>query len=343
MGKVVSIVIATYNMEQYIRRCLDSLILSECYMDKYEVLVINDGSKDNSSIIAHEYEEKYPQTFRVIDKENGNYGSCINRGIDEAKGKYFRILDADDWFDTESFKKYINELDSIESDLVLSKFNFVSSNDKVVSVCENIDFGKVYNINDIDFSKSNVSEVFAMHGMTYKTSLLKKINLKLQTGISYTDTEFCFYPLFHAKSAVFLDIVLYQYDISRDGQTMSVVSRSKSLVAMTKVSCRMIDYVKEGNSLDKCKRIFLYRLNFMIYSTILLYMVKSDENESLLRNIDKSLKECDKEVFEQLGDLTNNKIPYVHIWRKYGTYNTNALFYCYNKTYQWLKNLLGKS
>lgn len=83
-------------MEKYLRRCLNSLIIDEEGMKQLEVLVINDGSKDSSSQIAHEYQNKYPDTYRVIDKENGNYGSCVNKGIVKATGKYFKILDADD-------------------------------------------------------------------------------------------------------------------------------------------------------------------------------------------------------------------------------------------------------
>ena len=98
-NKILTIIIPTYNMEQYLRKCLDSLIVSEENMQRLEVLVVNDGSKDSSSAIGHEYEAKYPQTFRVIDKENGNYGSCVNRGLKEATGKYVKVLDADDYFD----------------------------------------------------------------------------------------------------------------------------------------------------------------------------------------------------------------------------------------------------
>lgn len=90
MNKILTIIIPTYNMEKYLRRCLDSLIIDEEGMKQLEVLVINDGSKDSSSQIAHEYQDKYPDTYRVIDKENGNYGSCINIGLKEAKGKYVK-------------------------------------------------------------------------------------------------------------------------------------------------------------------------------------------------------------------------------------------------------------
>mgnify|MGYP002624493917 CR=1 FL=1 len=93
MNKTLTIVVPTYNMDRYLERCLDSLILPEMLMERLEVLVVNDGSKDKSSEIAHSYEKKYPQTFRVIDKENGNYGSCVNRGLKEATGKYIKNLD----------------------------------------------------------------------------------------------------------------------------------------------------------------------------------------------------------------------------------------------------------
>ena len=94
MEKVLTVVIPTYNMERYLERCLSSLVISPGMMEELEVLVINDGSKDCSSEIGHSFEAQYPNTFRVIDKKNGNYGSCINRGLKEARGKYIKILDS---------------------------------------------------------------------------------------------------------------------------------------------------------------------------------------------------------------------------------------------------------
>ena len=87
MNKTLTIIIPSYNMEKYLDRCLSSLIIDDGLMDLLEALIINDGSKDRTSEIGHQYETKYPGTFRVIDKENGHYGSCINRGLTEAKGK----------------------------------------------------------------------------------------------------------------------------------------------------------------------------------------------------------------------------------------------------------------
>ena len=122
MEKLLTIVVPAYNMEKYLSYCLDSLCVNQ---DNLEVLVINDGSKDTTSDIAHQYMEQYPHIFRVIDKANGNYGSCVNRGLTEAKGKYIKILDADDSFDTENFKDFLAFLEKTDADLVLSDFAVV--------------------------------------------------------------------------------------------------------------------------------------------------------------------------------------------------------------------------
>ena len=98
MAKVLTIVIPAYNVEQYIDRCLESVTTHVDSLDDLEIIVVNDGSKDNTLELAQRYAVKYPQSVRVIDKPNGGWGSGINRGIEEATGKYLKTLDSDDWF-----------------------------------------------------------------------------------------------------------------------------------------------------------------------------------------------------------------------------------------------------
>ena len=117
--KLLSIVIPTYNTEQYLRRCLDSVLTSEV-LPELEVLVVNDGSKDRSPEIAREYEARYPDTVTLIDKENGGHGSTINEGLRAATGKYFRVLDSDDWFDTCNFVKFFAALHDCDEDVVIT-------------------------------------------------------------------------------------------------------------------------------------------------------------------------------------------------------------------------------
>ena len=132
MNKILTIVIPTYNMEEYLRSTLDSLIVPESESKKLEVLIINDGSKDNSSAIGHEYQENYPDIFRIIDKENGNYGSCVNRGLAEARGKYIKILDADDSFNNDNFLLLLKKLESCDADVVITDYTLVTPEKKVI-------------------------------------------------------------------------------------------------------------------------------------------------------------------------------------------------------------------
>ena len=96
MDKVLTVIVPVYNMEKYIRQCLESLVIGEV-LDRIEVLVVLEGSKDGSAEIAYEFVEQYPDTLRIIYKANGGHGSAINTGLMMASGEYVKILDSDDW------------------------------------------------------------------------------------------------------------------------------------------------------------------------------------------------------------------------------------------------------
>ena len=215
MEKILSIVIPTYNMEKYLRHCLDSLLIDEG-LDDVEVLVINDGSKDSSLAIAQEYESKYPLTFRVIDKENGNYGSCINRGLKEATGKYIKVLDADDSFNTEAFHEYISVLKNIDVDLFLTDFLFVDKSGKEIK-SRKYDYIPANKILDFEKLCSGGLDMIRimMHAVTYKRENLIKMNYKQTEGISYTDNEWIFTPMLKVRTVYHLNKLLYLYDKDR--------------------------------------------------------------------------------------------------------------------------------
>ena len=131
MNKILTIVIPAYNVENYLDEILPTFLDNEILND-IEIIIVNDGSKDNTAIIAREYEKKYPQTVVLIDKENGGHGSTINSGIKHANGKYLRVIDGDDWVDTNALKNFVNKLKSLNEDLVLTPFNnvYITNNQK---------------------------------------------------------------------------------------------------------------------------------------------------------------------------------------------------------------------
>ncbi|MCH5174301.1 MAG: glycosyltransferase [Prevotellaceae bacterium] len=220
--KILTIIVPTYNMECYLDKCLSSLIIpDENLLDELEVLVINDGSKDSSSEIAHGYEVRYPGIFHVIDKENGNYGSCINRGLQEATGKYIKILDADDYFNTIDFAKFLMVLSSVDVDMVLTNSSIVDEEDCNVGAMSYISILKdreYYKFEDI-LAKGFANRCF-MHNVTYKTENVKSLRYCQTEGIAYTDQEWIFMPMTLVKTVYYTNLDIYHYLLGRVGQTM---------------------------------------------------------------------------------------------------------------------------
>ena len=129
MSKIFTVTIPAYNVEKYLDEILPTY-LDERLLDDIKLLIVNDGSKDSTAEIGRRYEEKYPNTVRLINKENGGHGSTINTGIKEASGKYFKVIDGDDWVDTEELVKFIAYLKNADTDIILTPFNRVIFPDK---------------------------------------------------------------------------------------------------------------------------------------------------------------------------------------------------------------------
>ena len=247
MGKILSVCIPTYNMETLLSRCLDSFILEQEYMDKLEIIVVNDGSKDKSSIIAHKYAEKYPNSYIVIDKANGNYGSCINAALRIATGKFFKICDADDRYETTNLKEYIEFLERMKTDIVFSPFSTLTTDGalKETLICPESLKNKIFNIDNVNWVDKKIIRFRLMHCMATRTEILKTNKYEQTEGISYTDTQFSFYSLLYSQTCSFYDKVIYLYYLGRDGQTMSLESMKRTHYHFYINADRMIDTYRE--------------------------------------------------------------------------------------------------
>lgn len=337
MEKILTVCIPTYNMEKYLDKCLTSLIIEDKeLMKQLEVLVVIDGAKDRSSVIAHSYQDRYPETFHVIDKENGNYGSCINRGLKEATGKYFRILDADDSFNVAELQKFLLKIKSLETlpDLICTNYSTYDEDDCLIDSVKQsyYEYNKIIDFEDVDFWVSSQQQVVAMHAFTYKTALLLSNNYKQQTGISYTDTEFVFIPLQHVSTNLFLDIVLYRYLIGRVGQTVSQAPTRNRTEQYYKVAKRLLDiYEKNYNSYsDSLKHNLNCSLKNVVRSYFfytLCFLPKETESEEKLKDIANTLKKHNESLWMYILGQKQKGVPFVKIWASTGIYvSDNVLF-----------------
>lgn len=319
MSKLLSIIVPTYNMEKYLHKCLDSLLVSDENMERLEVLVINDGSKDSSSQIAHEYEAKYPQTFKVIDKENGNYGSCINRGLKEVTGKYVKVLDADDSFVMEMLDKFIDYLQDKDVDLVINDFVIVDENDIVTeSYTFDLATNKDFTLREIP--KAMIEWIWH-HGITYKTNILKIIDYHQTEGVSYTDDEWIFMPMHRVESVAYFPYVLYRYLIGREGQTFAPEVMKSSFDKRIIVGKSMVQYFVGIEQLvsNDTKSYMTEKLRSRLSVIYNFYLTKeySREGNERLKEFDMFIKRQSQFVYDLLANRKDKLFGknYINEWR----------------------------
>lgn len=318
-------------MEHYLRKCLNSLIVSDENMEVLEVLVINDGSKDSSSAIAREYELMYSQTYRVVDKENGNYGSCVNRGLREAKGKYVKILDADDSFDNKVFDIFVNYLKGVDSDLVVSDFCIVDENGVLIKRQRfSLPLDGVFSLNELPPKES----IWLWHhAVTYKLSNLKSIDYRQLEGISYTDEEWVFKPMVTVHTMSYFAHSLYLYLRGREGQTYDPSVIKKQLGQMIEVKKSIFSFSEAWHKkvTDEGIRSYLgYRERSYLINHYQKHLIDYNSKESLnlCVSFDQWLKEISPRLYAMSDKIAfDNKIKFKYVERWRGKqYNQGDLF-----------------
>jgi len=301
--KLLTLAIPTYNMEEYLEKCIRSCVCRN--MEYLELIIVNDGSQDRSSEIGHLLEKEFPGIVRVIDKENGNYGTCVNSALAGAKGKYFKMLDPDDWADTKSLDVLLEHMKTVDVDM----FYTVSEERRMgkellcrMSVPDKVEVGKIYDARSFDGIALGAEYLYCSHCLTYRTEILRQIGLTLQAGISYTDNEFVFYPLDHIRTVVFYDLPLYQYFVGRPGATTVGWNYSK-LSQMWQVLHGLFDYYyfhyrNTPEPVRNNQRIVIVEMVTWIFNPIFGNLItgrhtRSEQKEALIRIIQTFIKQDD--------------------------------------------------
>lgn len=321
MEKQISIIIPTYNMEAFIGKCLNSLLIPD--FDKVEVLVVNDGSKDRSSEIAHDYADKYPKSIRVIDKPNGNYGSCINTALPLAAGRYIKVLDADDTFDTESFSQLVDKLSNTDVDLVLTDYNRVDAYGIIFENCEyQMDCDKKITASQLFDLWTRKKERVAMHSFTYSRKIFELFEYHQTEGISYTDTEWVLIPLHYVKTAIYYKLPIYRYLVGRDGQSVGLSSLIRNLNHLMKIISRLVSLTSDykDNEESDFIRCFLGIRIKQIYSTTLRYSYPGNNSYLSELHLDISRYQWVKELISgfECSNFPYIKHKYVNYWENKG-------------------------
>lgn len=270
MEKLLTVVIPAYNAEAYLAYTLDSFCGAfqssrtagkagdagrQNLLGKLEILVIDDGSKDKTGEIADGYAGEYPEIVRVIHKENGGHGSGINCGIREARGRYLKVVDADDWVDPEAFLNLLAALENSQDDAVVSGFYWRFDNGsgeeasfpekaEMKEAFKGVRYGKSYSFDSI------ADQVYMkMHGLTWRTEILKQMPLAIDEHCYYVDAEYILYPVPWIRTVSFISDFVYQYRIGREGQSVSpekMVKNKKNYDRVLESLCAFYQKCRDG-------------------------------------------------------------------------------------------------
>lgn len=272
-NKILSVIIPSYNSKPYLAKCLDSLIVPD-RMDEIDIIVVNDGSTDGSESICQEYIDRYPDSVTLVNKENGGHGSAINVGAAVARGRYMKVLDADDWFLTDNIPEFLDKLSDAGSDVILTCHHTINITTGEIKNwrCFPDEFGREYTMEEImaDWKKFDRSLTF--HGITYRTDFYREKGVKLAENVFYEDHEYATYPCCEAAAVMPLDLFIYEYRIGDVSQSVSAENQLKRIDHTKMVIVKMLKDrkgIEDPWALEYCdKKIHLLLLSFMVTSML---------------------------------------------------------------------------
>lgn len=220
--KLLTVTVPCYNSQDYMEKCIDSLLTGG---ERVEIIIINDGSKDDTGKIADAYAEKYPSIVKVIHQENGGHGEGINQGLLHATGTYFKVVDSDDKM-SEDFVDFLDALEMCEANGGVDLFNtnyFYTHEDGVGD--RSINYSSVLPADKIvgwDETKPfRIHQMITLHSSTFRTELMRRWPISLPKHTFYEDNLMVHLTLPHIQRIYYKDCDLYRYTIGREGQSVA--------------------------------------------------------------------------------------------------------------------------
>ena len=273
---LVTFIIPAFNSANTIQRCLNSFLDTEI-LNSIEVIVVNDGSTDNTADIVQAYVEKYP-AFYLINKENGGHGSVINYAAKAANGKYFKVIDSDDWVQTINLRNYIESLKKTNADVVFTHIRTIDSRNNYIReyMMLGLEFGREYSFGEFWDHGYKVSKVCQMHGITYLTEFYQSCNISLSEHISYEDQEYATLPFSDVRTVLPLDLFIYVYSLGNANQSVSDQNQVKNISQMETVFWKIEDCTPT-NLYGAARNYFLYKKANKLLSCYTTAMIKNHD------------------------------------------------------------------
>lgn len=300
--KYISFAIPSYNSQDYLHKAVESILVAG---EDVEIIIVNDGSKDNTSEIAHKFAKQYPTIIKVIDQENGGHGSAVNAGLANATGKYFKVVDSDDWVDEDALMAILNTIknfdkDNIQLDMLVSNYVYEkvgAKKKKVIKYTNVLPTDRIFGWDDI--GRFQIDQYILMHSVIYRTEMLKLCQLELPRHTFYVDNIYVYYPLPYVRDIYYLDVDFYRYFIGRDDQSVNEKNMITRIDQQLFVNRLLIDKYDMNTIMPSKLKSYMtsYLAIMMTVSSIICIRSKDAENLKKKKEIWTYLRKKDMKTY----------------------------------------------
>lgn len=324
MKKCITFVVPSYNSQDYMRRCIDSLLVGG---EDVEIIIINDGSTDDTGDIADIYEKNYPDIVRVVHKENGGHGSGVNKGLELAKGTYFKVVDSDDWLDEAAYRKLLEQVKNfcimeernritVKPDMFVTNYVYDHAEENTLHV---INYRNVFPIQQLcgwkQIEHFYPSQYLIMHALIFRTALLRNVGVRLPEHMFYVDNLFAYQPLPAVNYIYYMDVDLYHYFLGREDQSVNekiMMSRIDQQIKVTEMVAACVDLEKVKAEFPKLADYMYRNISIMMaISSIHLLLIGSKEAYVKRRKLWNKIRNKNRKMYYRLRFRTLSGLTYL--------------------------------
>ena len=303
--KLLSIAVPCYNSQEYMKNCIDSLLEGK---DLVEIIIVDDGSKDDTAAIADDYAAKYPNIVKTVHQENGGHGEAVNTGLRNATGLYFKVVDSDDWVNKEAYLSILDKLRELTGgpqtlDMMISNFVYEKQGAKRKKVMRYKNYmpeNKIFTWKEM--GRMPVGKYILMHSVIYRTGLLRDCKLELPKHTFYVDNLFVYQPLPYVKTLYYMDVNFYRYFIGRDDQSVNEKVMIKRIDQQIRVNKLMVDAYINCKSTNKQLKAYMFSYLDIITTISSIMLIRANTEESLQKKKEllEYIRTENKQVYRKL-------------------------------------------
>jgi len=317
--KLITFAVPCYNSAAYMDHCIETLLAGNTCND-IEIILVNDGSKDNTGAVADGYAAAHPDVIRVIHQENGGHGEGVNQGLRNAAGLYYKVVDSDDWLDVPALHKTLGRLREFADaahpvDLMVCNFVYEHAEDqsqRVMRYTNVFPEEQVFTWSDI--GRFRPSQYLLMHSVIYRTQLLRDCGLELPKHTFYVDNLFVYQPLPSVQSIYYMNVDLYRYFIGRADQSVNenvMIARVDQQIRVTRLMIESHNLKTLSRTHKKLARYMFNYLSMMMgISSIFLILTNTPESLGKRTELWEYLRTVDQRVYHNMKYRSVSALTY---------------------------------